>query len=241
MSSTFQLLFLLFLSFQLSFFSVLGKPTSSAPNDMSNGYQTNAQRLRAGLPPLPPKRRFEPTKATLAARSGPSPTPFSGYVQVRDYATNADLGWVGKVAINGRLLPVTAPNLRLPVGFTYYSPTNVFEMAVTDGASSWRYIGAQANQMTAATGAVFVRTNSVPSGSPPQSVGHSLQNSGPSESHVWKFDAATKEFTSTWVQPGGLAIDTYFHLQKNGGNFLHFMPSPNHDVTFWQRVRLFLV
>ena len=67
------------LSFQLSL--VLAKPTSfgqATKRSLTNAneYQTNAQRLAAGLTPLPPKRRFSPTKVQLAGRAEPSPTAF---------------------------------------------------------------------------------------------------------------------------------------------------------------------
>ena len=71
------LLFLL--GFQLSF--TLAQPTfpdagltKRTPTTTSEFYQTNAQRLAAGFPPMAPKRRhFAPTKVGIAARA-PSPT-----------------------------------------------------------------------------------------------------------------------------------------------------------------------
>lgn len=78
--SVLQVALLFLVSFQLS--SVLAKPTFYNPGmakRMPTGtgeYQTNAQRLAAGLPPMPPKRRFSPTKVEVVARAASSPTPF---------------------------------------------------------------------------------------------------------------------------------------------------------------------
>ncbi|KAH6916398.1 hypothetical protein BKA70DRAFT_485806 [Coprinopsis sp. MPI-PUGE-AT-0042] len=70
--SALQFVLLLLFSFQLS--AVLAKPAfpnlvvaKRSPTDTSV-YQTNAQRLAAGLPPLAPKRRFSPTTVGLADR-----------------------------------------------------------------------------------------------------------------------------------------------------------------------------
>jgi hypothetical protein len=78
--SVLQVALLFLLSLQLS--SVLAKPTfpltemvKRAPTGTVE-YQTNAQRLANGLPPMPPKRRFAPSKVGVAARAASSPTPF---------------------------------------------------------------------------------------------------------------------------------------------------------------------
>lgn len=221
------------LGFQLSL--VLAKPavfsqTIKRSLVNTNEYQTNAQRLAAGLTPLPPKRRFAPTKVQLAARTEPSPTAFSGFIQVKDFANpNTVHGWFSRSLWNGRILLAIGNGNRLPVGFTYYSRDRVFEMPISD-ADPFHFAGVAASNLlhqSASTQNNFIRTNSAAPNAGPQTVGHAA-GAGTSESYIWKFDPTTKELTGVFSNTANSEIPVYFYVTNGAGDrFLSLSGHPN--------------
>ncbi|KAH6888983.1 hypothetical protein BKA70DRAFT_1329826 [Coprinopsis sp. MPI-PUGE-AT-0042] len=232
--STLQVVLLLVLGFQLSL--VLSKPafhnqqvTKRLLTNTSD-FQTNAQRLVAGLPPLPPKRRFSPTRVQLAARSGPSPTPYAGFIRIKDFAyPNTALGWISKTTSTGKIRLTTALPDRLPIGFTYFAPDRLFEMAITNDNVQWKYLGATGPTLSssARTTNGLVRTNSATPNSGPQVVGHSA-GSGASESYIWKFDPTTNEFSGVWSNSASSEVPVYFYMTEASGlKFFYISANPN--------------
>ncbi|KAF5331402.1 hypothetical protein D9611_011824 [Ephemerocybe angulata] len=238
-------------SFQLSF--VFATPTlrtqgiaRRAPTSAS-GYETNAKRFAAGLPPLPPKRRFTPSRVGVAARA-PSAVPFSGFLRIDDFETGSNIGWVSKTLLGGQIrsTPGGGQN-RLPISFNFVSSGTPFDMPISDG-DDFHYLGAAGGSLTGPSTTnvnPVVRTNSIPAGSGPMNVGNSGADSGgpgASESVIWKYNPSGSEFTSEWVNPDFILIATYFYLSNGPGNrFLYISSNPDlgepEEVT---RVRVFL-
>ncbi|KAF6743711.1 hypothetical protein DFP72DRAFT_1052706 [Ephemerocybe angulata] len=242
-----QLVLLFLLSLQLSF--VIAKPTfpqhgvvRRAPTS-TTGYETNAKRLAAGLPPLTPLRRFTPTRVGVAARA-PSPILYSGSgLRINDWATNAPIGWVSRTTSTGRIRMTTTPGDALPVTFSFVSSDTTLELAINDSLN-WHYLGAQGNALSGPSSTTvngFVRTNSVSCGSAAAVVGHSA-GSGATESCIWKFNPSTSEFTSVWTNPDLAVLDTYFYISNGPGlRFLYLTSNPNLPVASGvTRVRLYL-
>ena len=65
--------------------------------------ETNAQRLAAGLPPLSPRRLYDPSR-TVSPRQVPSvsPMPFSGYLQLRENRTGVEIWQLAERGYIGR-------------------------------------------------------------------------------------------------------------------------------------------
>ncbi|KAH6889073.1 hypothetical protein BKA70DRAFT_1442690 [Coprinopsis sp. MPI-PUGE-AT-0042] len=243
--SALQLALLLILSFQLSF--ALAKPTfpnmglaRRVPTETGE-YQTNAQRLAAGLSPMAPKRRFSPSKVGLAARAAASPISYSGTIAIRDNSGTASMGWMASGLASGNIVYTSSPSGKLPVSFTYYDSGSVFEIGVQDTAN-YRYVGVAGSTLGSNNANAFnlVRTNSVPYG-PPQTVGHSA-SSGPqgSESFIWKLNPTSNELTAVWVNPSGNVITpTYFYVSGPSGSNIRLSGHGNLNAALLTKVRLF--
>ncbi|KAH6889002.1 hypothetical protein BKA70DRAFT_1255468 [Coprinopsis sp. MPI-PUGE-AT-0042] len=242
--STLQVVLLFVLGFQLSL--AFAKPafhnqqlTQRSPTGTSE-FLTNAQRLAAGFPPLPPKRRFSPTKVELAARSAPSPTLYSGSIRIRDYASpQAPQGWVSKTSAAGNTVRLTPGNGdRLLMSFTYFAPDRAFEVAISDN-DNFHFLGAVGGGLTssAPTRNNLVRTNSATPNSGPQNVGNAV--GGTSESYIWKFNPTTSEFSGVWSNGPNNDVPVYFYLTTAPPQRILSI-SANPNLTGSTKVRLFL-
>jgi len=220
--------------------------TKGTPTGTGEFYQTNAQRLAAGLPPLAPKRRhFTPTRVGIAARA-PSPTAMTGgLIRVLQADSNSLLGWLHKSPASGFVDCSPRGWDHLSFSFTYYDPTTPFELRIGDTAS-YPYLGAAATSFatSSSTTGSLVRTNSALEYGPPKVVGHSSRppfSPLDSESFVWKYNPANKEITGTWVNPDKTSLDTYFYF--NPGTTEMVMSGhprlPSNGFINYRRTRLF--
>ncbi|KAH6916304.1 hypothetical protein BKA70DRAFT_1255296 [Coprinopsis sp. MPI-PUGE-AT-0042] len=228
--SALQLLLFLVLSLQLSL--GFASPTFHDHAVSTRTFATNAQRLAAGLPPLTPKRRFSPTRAQLAARGAPSPTPFSGFIRISDVNGQPTRDWLQRRKASLVGVERTAyVDDKLAVAFTFYSSDITFEIAIRDLNTDFPYLGLEGSTFGSNLNSI-TRTNSgmckrscatyfsylpvmplitVPSGSMAKAVGSSPPGIT-SESHVWKLNPTTNELTAVWINPDSKEVPVYFYI-----------------------------
>ncbi|KAJ7039563.1 hypothetical protein C8F04DRAFT_1085704 [Mycena alexandri] len=213
--------------------------------------ETNAERLRRGLSPLPPTRRDK-----LNPRPSPQPCgPLSsswGYIAV----TESDGGFIGYIRQTFNAQQVytvttsksSALEVTLPSTSPYSGPFNI--LAVNGQDKRHPYLGAVGGESGyhfshGHSGSAYLSgTGASPANSPPSSsAGTSMQSigyKGPAESQIWSMDCKTKVITAQWTntdssQPETTifydAVEKYLGLTSDLDAF-NVGPEDAYGVTF---------
>ncbi|KAJ7914293.1 hypothetical protein B0H13DRAFT_2462179 [Mycena leptocephala] len=177
--------------------------------------QTNFERMRRGLPPLPPAR-FANLK-----RPRPSPAPCaplsstSGYIKLTHTADQKPAGYLSSVFDEQNSYTLTTdPTLALTIELPSLSPFHgPFGISALDGdgpAMGYTPVGAVGGSGGISSGwgksgeyAYLAGTGASPANTPPTSgAGTSLSSLGynaPSESTIWALDCRTLEVSAQWT------------------------------------------
>ncbi|KAG9033381.1 hypothetical protein FS837_002484 [Tulasnella sp. UAMH 9824] len=182
---------------------------------------TNAQRLAAGLPLLPPR-----TRTSTAKRSGVSILPVTGRIQVHRADTGDLVGEVskstgsfGKFFLNSGSIfnSNTWSALVAQVGTTsqvnfldtqrnrYFAGVQDPLHVVTTNDPSFAYLGLSDSTSPGST----PQPNKNPSGQPTWSA----------ESAIWIYSAGTREITVQWVASDGSTPDTAIYYDPDTAQF----------------------
>ncbi|KAF8212861.1 hypothetical protein K438DRAFT_1805183 [Mycena galopus ATCC 62051] len=179
---------------------------------------TNAQRLKRGLPPLPPVARWTPTRRAHTPRASPglctTTQTISGLLEVTDSSSGVSYGYVTTDYYMGYSTVDPTENLRT-VSITIPCNPSADDLGTDDhpyfGAIMSYY--ATNNDMTSASDnyAWMGRLTLVP-GAVPTVVGNSPQDAQgaeqASESSVWTYDPTDGTLTLTWYNTDGSAGTT---------------------------------
>ncbi|KAJ7664741.1 hypothetical protein B0H17DRAFT_1255986 [Mycena rosella] len=185
---------------------------------------TNAQRLKRGLPPLPPVARWSPTRHALAPRASPvlctTTQTISGLIEVTDSSTGVFYGYVTTDYFMGYSTVDPTENLRT-VSITISCNPNADDLVglnVASGTDDHPYFGAimsyyaTDNDMSSATDNYAWMGTTDLTTAVPTVVGNSPQDAQgaeqASESRVWTYDPATAALTLTWYNTDGSAGTT---------------------------------
>ncbi|KAJ6631024.1 hypothetical protein B0H10DRAFT_704360 [Mycena sp. CBHHK59/15] len=203
--------------------SVLSAPTVVERSAEARSFQvghlqkkeTNSDRMRRGLPPLPPTRIRSALEDRLQPRTSPIPcSPLSntlGYVQVTKSDGTA-AGYISKTFDDQRSYTLTtslsaALQVILPSLSPFDGPIDILASNGPDAAHP--YLGAVGGSggytfgpgiggysYMSGTGA------SSPNSPPSSSAGTSIQSLGynaPSESQIWSIDCLTRQISAQWT------------------------------------------
>ncbi|EMD38927.1 hypothetical protein CERSUDRAFT_112636, partial [Gelatoporia subvermispora B] len=204
---------LLALAAALFFVLSLAAPVYAAPRRLSPSVKvfadtlgTNAQRLAAGLPPLPPKRRAAGTRIVSASPSpSASPRPpqkFSGVVKVRLASNGTTIGFVQNGTANVAGVSASDVTDRLEVAFSTTGAPNAapFNILATNPTfPAPFFVGGNGTAALGSGSANVVAIDRVGQTSPfapPDS-------SAGGESAIWSYSLRTKELTARWINPDG--------------------------------------
>ncbi|KAJ6540322.1 hypothetical protein B0H19DRAFT_1239669, partial [Mycena capillaripes] len=181
--------------------------------------ETNADRMRRGLPPLPPVRRashvvpghvFKPRASAVPCTPLTSLTlSKTGSIKLI-YANKTVAGFIGDTfdAQNSHTVtPVktSSQKFKMPSLSPFDSAFNIFATNGPDEAHPYLgAVGAAAGYDLSKKGYAYLAgVNTSPSSSPPDSTcGTSMNHfgyNGPSESQIWSMDCKTLEITATWT------------------------------------------
>ncbi|KAJ7022282.1 hypothetical protein C8F04DRAFT_1311553 [Mycena alexandri] len=193
----------------------------------SEGLLTNAQRLKRGLPPLPPVARWSPTRHALVARASPVPCTtqtISGLIEVTDDISGTLYGYVTTDYFLGystfdptedpRTVSITIPcnpsaddlvGLNIASLISGGGGTNdhpYFGAIMSYDASDNDLSSANANYAWMGTTDLIPTVTS-------NSAQDAQGAKQASESPVWTYDPATGALTLTWYNTDGSAATTY--------------------------------
>ncbi|KAJ7120354.1 hypothetical protein C8R44DRAFT_787962 [Mycena epipterygia] len=165
---------------------------------------TNAQRLKRGLPPLPPVARWSPTRHALAPRASPAfcttTQTISGLIEVTDSSNGVSYGYVTTDYFMGYSTVDPTENLRT-VSITIPCNPNEDDLvglnvaSVNPATDNYAWMGT--TDLTTAVPTVV--------GNSPQDAQGAEQAS---ESPVVLYDPATAALTLTWYNTDGSAGTT---------------------------------
>jgi len=188
--------------------------------------ETNAKRMAAGLPPLPPRsQRRQFSAADLEPRKVKSPEPsaiptkkFKGYIQITNTKTGDFIGWVGSTpTLFGELGPVPdlSDALEVSAGGLKLGLNGPLEIKQTNGASPYGYIGgivgfADTNNALKPGSFNYLYIGFVDETAPfatpapgPNSFSDATGIPEDSESAIWIIETETGQLTAEWINPDG--------------------------------------
>ncbi|KAJ7504344.1 hypothetical protein B0H11DRAFT_512547 [Mycena galericulata] len=184
-------------------FMLLGLVLFLANLNPTQGRETNASRMRRGLPPLPPRFALRDKRVTASATASarPSPTPrsqLSGRIQV--FAGNgSSLGYIkNSASIYGINPDGGSGDLRVRAA----SGGEEFDMTIANPApSELPYLGALASSNLALRDLPKVTLSNVdqaPSKSRTRSTDQAI-----GQSTIWSINPSTKELQARYMNPDG--------------------------------------
>ncbi|KAJ7622721.1 hypothetical protein DFH06DRAFT_1340593 [Mycena polygramma] len=152
--------------------------------------ETNFDRLRRGLSPLPPTRRIAGIKPPASATPCLPLSNNVGYIQIT-LAGGTSAGYV-KSTLNSKFYYTRTPSLSL-LGFGRHDPGH--DLFCAAGADD--LLGTGRSGHVYITGVLHSDANS-----PPSSIGGKSTIGDPSESQIWSMDCHTYELTAQWTNTG---------------------------------------
>ncbi|KZV96880.1 hypothetical protein EXIGLDRAFT_833298 [Exidia glandulosa HHB12029] len=193
-------------------------------------HETNADRLRRGLPPLPPrinlhKNKHTPTKSSPQHHASASSKPTKGNVHVKHHKSGKFLGFLSKNHKSPHVQRFTitsdpeeamtvrarTPSPDIPSSLTITNPEDGFVNLgfVTGPASAGAKLAPRS-----ANYAVLSGTDETRGGDPPAAA-DAAYGSGSVESAVWTYESQSQTLTPKWVNPdGSLAITKLVYLPR---------------------------
>ncbi|KAF8324557.1 uncharacterized protein EI90DRAFT_3075063 [Cantharellus anzutake] len=189
---------------------------SARPSDYPDLLNTNSKRLAAGLPPLPPIRKWSQNDMTAAKRSLPSHSiarrgtvrDFIGTIKVTNPATGSTLGFLGKSLVDDHYRLSTQSQAAV-FSFRAESTETSYMLLIRDmdGAPSETYLEACINNSrnlrsdppnTAVLTNSAAMTPSAHPGDSPESFLDALVGDA-CESAIWGYDPSSMAVTPQWV------------------------------------------
>jgi hypothetical protein len=189
---------------------------------------TNAERMVAGMPPLPPRRRG--SRTSHAARAGPSPggPAMHGYIAAKATGTDTLIGYISQAlnifGENGLTNPSNtfegALKVILPAPADRTGPFDI--QAENPAQSAYPFLGfitgfANTGKDLAAGSFNYLYLGGVtetPAYSPPVNQPNSFTAATglaeSTESAVWHYDDATGRLTPQWINTGGSIPSIYY-------------------------------
>ncbi|GBE86456.1 hypothetical protein BKA93DRAFT_623356 [Sparassis latifolia] len=220
-----------FFLYVLTFLSALAA-TSAIPRAAgleAVDWATNAQRLAAGLPLLPPKfkrafpgqnqARDDPTPAFGAKRSVASSTPvaYSGHIEIKNI-TGSSFGFLAQnqTGINGVSSNETE---YIAVSFTTTTPAaEPFNILISNPAfPSPFYLGGNGTNLLASDSASIVTLGDVVQTAPSAPPSSNTNE----ESAIWSINSRTQELTVQWINSDSSKVKTYIAYDE-ADNILFF-------------------
>ncbi|KAF5331998.1 hypothetical protein D9611_008980 [Ephemerocybe angulata] len=196
------------LSLLYAFTTVLAKPL--APTAVATVPHTNAQRLAHGLPPLAPRRLFNPTRVSRRAALPSSAPTLTASFGVYKRSDNSQQGYI---SVGGGVSDTQVASTT----FNFKNPSSADELLEFHGSTGLNsLLASYDNNLYLGPGnynTVFMSTAtlSTPAGS--RQVADVTK--GPvqySESTVFRIDPATGIVTAQWVNPDGKVVPVYFAM-----------------------------
>ncbi|KIK00289.1 hypothetical protein K443DRAFT_100635, partial [Laccaria amethystina LaAM-08-1] len=181
------------------------------PTPLSFFPDANAERLAAGLSPLPPARSRTTNPRSLAVPSN-TPSVVQGYIQLTETGTGADYGYVSKnLNSDGEFGTTTDLDQRLIVSINLGDIEEGQFNIVVNGASPHIYFGGIVGYSSTSSDlqsgsynyAFLGQTEASQPNSPAVSMGNSFNDatglSRGVESAIWTYDVVSGTFSPRWV------------------------------------------
>ncbi|KAF9522193.1 hypothetical protein CPB83DRAFT_864820 [Crepidotus variabilis] len=201
---------------------------------ISEGLNTNAQRLAAGLSPFPPVRRS--TRVDSARRGTTSSTPTGGQIQVK-LSTGGSLGYLTNGVSSG--FYILTSTLADAATFTFSGPLLHRSTATTTNPYVAALIPTSRNNFVLnSVNAILGDAGATPPGATPQPNNDPANSQYDIESAIWSYDAASRGVVAQLVRDDGTVVQatvfmygTFFYLSPDFAAVVKKFPTLK-SVTF---------